>query len=70
MEDVCNNFTLDVSWRQIIDLNLDESEIPTFRQAIHEWITGLFDLRLMFLPITRFTKAGRAKAYIVSLIEK
>jgi len=70
MEDVCTNFTLDVAWRQILGLNLDESEIPAFRQAVNEWIMGLFDLRLMFLPITRFTKAGRAKARLVTLIEK
>jgi cytochrome P450 len=70
MEDICTNFTLDVAWRQILGLNLEESEIPSFYQAVNNWILGLFDLRLLFLPGGQYTKAGRAHTYLVSLINK
>jgi cytochrome P450 len=70
MEDICTNFTLDVAWRQILGLNLEESEIPSFYQAVNDWILGLFDLRLLFLPGGKYTKAGRAHTYLVSLINK
>jgi len=42
MEEVCTNFTLDVAWRQILGLNLDKVEVPAFRQARNEWLTGPF----------------------------
>ncbi len=70
MEDICTNFTLDVAWRQILGLNLTEAEIPSFRQAVKDWIGGLTNFRVMLLPGTQFTKAGRAYACLVSLIEK
>lgn len=70
MEDVCTNFTLDVAWRQILGLNLEASEIPLFRQAVHEWISGLLSFRLLLLPGKHNTKPGRAQGYLVSLINK
>jgi cytochrome P450 len=70
MEDVCTNFTLDVAWRQILGLNLEETEIPSFHQAVNDWIGGLFNLRVLFLPGAQYTKPGRAHAYLVSLINK
>lgn len=70
MENVCTNFTLDVAWRQILGLNLEESEIPSFRQAVNDWIGGLFNLRVLFLPGVQYTKPGRAHSYLVSLINK
>ena len=70
MEDVCTNFTLDIAWRQILGLNLDEAEIPRFHDTVNDWIGGILNPRVMFLPGVRFTKAGRAHAYLVSQIEK
>jgi cytochrome P450 len=70
MEDVCTNFTLDIAWRQILGLNLDETEIPFFRQAVNDWIGGITNIRAMLLPGTKYTKPGQAHAYLVSLIEK
>jgi cytochrome P450 len=70
MEDVCTNFTLDVAWRQILGLNLGKDEIPSFRQAVNTWISGLFDLRVILLPGTRFTKPALAFAHLNSLIDK
>jgi cytochrome P450 family 26 subfamily A len=69
MEDICTEFTLDVAWRQILGLNLHDAEVPSFRQAVKDWLSGLTSFRVMLLPGTRFTKAGRAHAYLVSLIE-
>lgn len=70
MEDIVTDYTLDVAWRQIIGLNLKDEEIPKFRQAVNDWINGITNIRVMLLPGVRYTKAGKAHAYIVSLIEE
>jgi len=50
MEDICTEFTLDVAWRQILGLNLQDAEIPSFRQAVKDWLAGLTSFRVMLLP--------------------
>mmetsp|Transcript_35126 Transcript_35126/g.51590 ORF Transcript_35126/g.51590 Transcript_35126/m.51590 type:complete len:396 (+) Transcript_35126:69-1256(+) len=70
MEDVCTNFTLDIAWRQILGLSLDKSEIPTFHKAVNDWIGGITSLRVLLLPGTQYSKAGKGHAYLVSLIEQ
>lgn len=70
MEHICTNFTLDVAWRQIPGLNLKEAEIPSFHQAVNDWVGGFFNFRALLLPGTQFTKPGRAYSRLVSLISK
>lgn len=70
MEKVLTTYTLDVAWRQILGLNLNEEEIETFYNKVDDWIGGIIDLRTLLLPGTRFTKAGKAQAYLLSKIEE
>lgn len=59
MEDVCNDFTLDVAWRQILGFDLTQDEIPTFYQNVKVWVGGIFNplFALPFkVPGIRFTK--------------
>mmetsp|Transcript_49189 Transcript_49189/g.91132 ORF Transcript_49189/g.91132 Transcript_49189/m.91132 type:complete len:91 (+) Transcript_49189:968-1240(+) len=49
MEDMCNELTLDVAWRQIIGLDLkDDAEIEEFRTATAAWIRGIVN---PFMPL-------------------
>lgn len=70
MEKVMTNFTLDVAWRQILGLGLKDDEIETFYNAVEDWIGGIIDLRTLLLPGTRFSKSGKAVAYLISKIEE
>ena len=62
MEDVCQQFTLNVAWRQILGLKLEEAEVPVFLDNVRDWLTGLFD------P-TSMDKSMAARDYLVSLIQ-
>jgi len=62
MEDVCHQFTLNVAWRQILGLQLDEAEVPIFLDNVRDWLTGLFSPASM-------DKSMAARVYLVSLIE-
>ncbi|KAL9186167.1 hypothetical protein ACHAXT_005405 [Thalassiosira profunda] len=69
MEQVVTAFTLDVAWRQILGLDLKENEIADFFKAVNDWIFGILSPTSL-LPGTRYTKAGKAFAYLVSKIER
>jgi len=70
MEKVCTDYTLDVAWRQILGLRLEEGQIPEFRRRVHEWIFGLINpFYLLFPKLSRFSKCYRARRYLMSLIE-
>jgi len=70
MEATVTNFTLDVAWRTILGLDLKDDEIEEFGQKVDDWIGGIVDLRTLLLPGVRFTKAGKAYAYLVEKIER
>lgn len=70
MEQVLTGFTLDVAWRQILGLDLKDDEIETFFNAVNDWIGGILNPLVGLLPGKRFTKAGKAYAYLVSKIEQ
>ena len=74
MEKVFSDFTLDIAWKQILGLDLDEEEVPTFHRAVEDWTAGVMD-PLLLLPfrlpgLMRFTKVGRARTYLVSKVEE
>jgi cytochrome P450 len=71
MEQVLTSFTLDVAWRQILGLGLQEDEIETFYEATNDWIGGITDLKVLLLP-SRFdkTKSGKALKYLTEKIER
>ena len=73
MEEICNDFTLDVAWRQILGLNLNKNEVPVFYQQVKDWVSGIFN-PLFALPFTvpgiRFTKSYKAHKYLVSKVEE
>lgn len=62
MEDVCHDYTLNVAWRQILGLQLEEQEVPVFLEQVRVWLTGLFDPSAM-------DKSMAAREYLVSLVE-
>jgi len=73
MEEVCNDFTLDVAWRQILGLDLTEEEIPEFHKQVKNWVGGIFNpfFALPFkVPGIRFTKCYKAHTYLVSKVEE
>lgn len=70
MENALTNFTLDIAWRQILGLDLSHEEIPVFYEAVNNWIGGMVNPRVLFLPGVRFTKAGRARDYLISKIDE
>jgi cytochrome P450 len=73
MEQICNDFTLDVAWKQILGLDLDPKEVPIFRQAVKDWVNGLFNPIYLILPFQfpgfKRMKAYKARQYLVDKVE-
>jgi cytochrome P450 len=70
MEDKLTRYTLDVAWRQILGLDLQEDEFDTFNDAVNNWILGLLNPFVTVLPILKYTKAGKALEYLTSKIQR
>lgn len=69
MDDICNEYTLDVAWKQLLGLDLPEEEIPHFRAAVEAWIAGFTSLRMILnLGNVDQHPAMVAKRYIEALI--
>jgi len=68
METVCNDYTLDVAWKQILGLNLSENDIPAFTDAVDTWISGFTSLRLNLNIAPKGAPAFVAKRYLENLI--
>ena len=72
MEDIANTFTLDVAWRQILGLDLKDDEVPVFRKAAKDWISGMMNpLLLVPFPkaILKRLKCYKAREYLVSKVQ-
>jgi len=71
MEKILTSFTLDVAWRQILGLDLNEVEVPTFYNAVEDWIGGILNPVLSLMPSAMKvrTKCGRAMKYLISKVE-
>lgn len=61
MHDICTDFTLDLAVNSIIGLELGAAEIPVFRQALSDWMEGIF--------LADATKALVSRVYMVNKIE-
>lgn len=72
LERVMTSFTLDVAWRQILGLDLQEDEIDTFYDAVNDWIGGVLNPFIALLPqrLKTYTKGRKAYTYLVSKIER
>merc|ERR1719420_803367 len=75
MDEICNDLTLDIAWRQILGLDLStEEEIEEFHKATKEWVEVIssdFSLMMPFrLPWLERTRAYKAKQYLVDQVEK
>lgn len=64
MDRVCTDFTLDVAWKQILGLKLSPDEVPTFFQAVDDWINGLASIQSVLNFRIKSTKSWRAKEYL------
>ncbi|KAG7360477.1 cytochrome P450 [Nitzschia inconspicua] len=73
MEKICNDFTLDVAWRQILGLDLKgQDEIEEFYENTRLWLSGLFNPIFMMpfrIPFLKGTKASRAREFLTLVIE-
>jgi len=71
---ICNDFTLDVAWRQILGLDLEGDEaVSEFYKQVQTWIGGLMSpiIYLPFkLPFLHRTKTFKAKQYLVDHVER
>lgn len=73
MEDICENFTLDIAWRQIIGLDLkDADEIEKFHKAVNTYVSGIFSFAsyVSNLPGKTLLPSFRARMYLVSKIKE
>jgi len=74
MEEVFNDFTLDIAWKQILGLDLKQEDISEFHKMVQIWVKCIMDPMLLVpfrIPgLMKWTKVGRARTYIVSKIEE
>jgi len=71
MEDVCEKFSLDIAWRQVLGLCLEESEVDTFHRAVKDYVSGIFSSIVMLkIPGRTLTAPYRGRRYLVSKIER
>ena len=73
METLCESFTLDIAWRQIIGLDLqnDEREILRFHKAVNRYVSGVFSIFMYLdLPGKTLTPPFRAREYLVRKIKE
>lgn len=73
MEDVCENFALDIAWRQIIGLDLkDQDEIARFHKAVNAYVSGVFSVwaYLPDIPFKTLLPPYRARKYLVHKIKE
>lgn len=73
MGDVCESFALDIAWRHILGLSLqeDKKEIQRFHKAVNRYVSGVFSISAYLdLPGKTFLPPYRARKYLVSKIEE
>lgn len=74
MGEVFNEFTLDIAWKQILGLDLEDEDVPEFRKVVQQWVSEIMNPILLVpfrIPgLMKLTKVGRARTYIVSKIEE
>jgi len=68
METVCNDYTLDVAWQQILGLDLKEDDIPEFTKAVDTWISGFTSVRVNMNIDAQRAPCFKAKKYLQALI--
>ena len=73
MEDVANEFTLDIAHSQILGLDLKDEDVPEFRRKTKQWLDG-FTNPLYLIPFRvpgiSWTKSGRSRKYLESKVEE
>jgi len=70
MDEVCNDYTLDIAWRQILGLELlSEEEQQRMMTAIKDWVGGTSSIRNWLNIFPRHTKGYRALQFLESRIE-
>ena len=73
MEDICNDYTLDVAWKTILGLDLGEDEVQTFHTMVKGWISGMFNPFFLLpfrFPFLKQTKSYKGHQYLVSKVEE
>ena len=73
MEDVCNDFTLDIAHKTILGLDLAPGEVETFHAMVKGWISGMFNPFFLLpfrFPFMKRTKAYKGHQYLVAKVEE
>jgi len=70
LEDYCTGFTLDVAWRQILGLDLTPDEIPTFRNAVLDWVTGQTSFQAVTGLGVEYTNGYKARILLEDRVRK
>ena len=70
MENYCTEFTLDVARGQILGLQLDNDEIPAFRETARDWITDVNSPQANAGRGIQYTKGYQARWLLESKIRE
>ncbi|KAL7543717.1 hypothetical protein ACHAXR_013002 [Thalassiosira sp. AJA248-18] len=74
MEKVFDDYTLDIAWKQILGLDLEDEEVPEFHRNVDDWSKKMMDPKLLLpfrIPgLMTLTKVGRARSYLESKVEE
>ena len=73
MEDVCNDYTLDIAHKTILGLDLAPGEVETFHAMVKGWISGMFNPFFLLpfrFPFMKQTKAYKGHQYLVAKVEE
>lgn len=73
MKDLCEKFTLDIAWRQILGLDLkDADEIKKFHKAVNTYVSGIFSIAAYIrnFPGKTLLPPFQARMYLVSKIKE
>jgi len=73
LEDICDSFTQDIAWRQIIGLDLqdNEEEIRRFQKAVKVYVSGVFSMSAYLnFPGKTLLPPYRARKYLAEKVEE
>ncbi len=69
-EDIFSDFTIDVAAKIILGLDLNKEEQVTFKEELNKWFNGLLSVTTLLLPGLQFTKAWKARLFLIGIIEQ
>ena len=65
---ICDDYAMDIAWKQILGLDLTPEEVPKFRAQVKEFTSGFFNPRMMFNIAKESSKPYQAQQYLYQII--